>query len=474
MAIKTLHLTNYWHERSGGISTFYRHLMEAAVRQERRMVLVVPGAQDEVREAGPGCRIYQVSAPPSPLNHEYRTIYPREFLLPGSKVQQILAYERPDLVEICDKYTLIHLAPILRLRMARELDFRPTLTGLTCERMDENFAAYISSSRWGRQFSRFYMRHVYFPAFDHHIAVSENTAAELKAVANGHVSPRGVWMLPMGVDINHFSPERRSTESRRKLLQRLGGLRDTVLLLYVGRLAPEKNLELLIATVEKLGKTGQDFRMVIAGEGGARQALERLAQEKVPGKIFFLGHVSDRQELADIYANCDLFVHPNPTEPFGIAPLEAMASGLSLVAPDRGGVTSYANSGNAYLAPPTAEAFADAILTACEQGPTREAKVRAARKAAEGLSWPQVAASFLRLYEAIHELHMRKEQLHLASPAFVSSRASSTRATVLNTVSKLAQKAFLAYQWGHCCVSDPMRRARPNQLRTKLEEIQTR
>jgi alpha-1,6-mannosyltransferase len=52
-----------------------------------------------------------------------------------------------------------------------------------------------------------------------------------------------------------------------------------------------------------------------------------------------LGYIADRELLADILANCDVFLHPNPHEPFGIAPLEAMASRLALVAPDSGGVS---------------------------------------------------------------------------------------------------------------------------------------
>ena len=58
--------------------------------------------------------------------------------------------------------------------------------------MDANFATYVSASWWGHIFTGFYMRHVYFPAFDHHIAVSENTAEELRAVAEGHLVERGV------------------------------------------------------------------------------------------------------------------------------------------------------------------------------------------------------------------------------------------------------------------------------------------
>jgi alpha-1,6-mannosyltransferase len=253
MSIKTLHLTNYWHARSSGITTFYRQLIETANRLQRCAILVVPGERNEVEESGAFCRIYKIAAPHSPLNRDYRTIYPGEFLLPESKLKHILAVERPDLVEICDKYSLVHLGPLLRLHLMRRLNLRPVVVGLTCERMDENFDAYVTRSWWGRYFTRSYMHHVYFPAFDHHIAVSENTAAELRAVANGHIVPRGTWIRPMGVDVGSFSPLKRSPEVRRRLLG-CDSDGSTLLLLYVGRLAPEKNLGLLIATLAELEK----------------------------------------------------------------------------------------------------------------------------------------------------------------------------------------------------------------------------
>ena len=61
-----------------------------------------------------------------------------------------------------------------------------------------------------------------------------------------------------------------------------------------------------------------------------------------------LGHL-DKELLADYYANADVFVHPNPKEPFGIAPLEAMASGVPVVAPNSGGILSYATDENIWM-----------------------------------------------------------------------------------------------------------------------------
>jgi alpha-1,6-mannosyltransferase len=104
-----------------------------------------------------------------------------------------------------------------------------------------------------------------------------------------------------------------------------------------------------------------DYRLLIAGDGPERGRLETELERTAPRRAHFLGHVSDREQLADLFAAADVFLHPNPREPFGIAPLEAMASGLPLVAPREGGVLSFANQANAWLANPNGDDFARAM-----------------------------------------------------------------------------------------------------------------
>jgi alpha-1,6-mannosyltransferase len=216
------------------------------------------------------------------------------------------------------------------------------------ERMDENMAAYVTPSRAGRRFCEWFMKWLYFPMFDHHVAVSEHTAQELISASRGHKVRRGIRVAPMGVDSDLFAPARRSAASRRRLLDLVEGRGDSTVLLYAGRLAPEKNLSLLIETIARLDPA--IYRLAIAGTGILLGELKRQCVARDLRHVAFLGHIADRETLADFYAGAGIFVHPNPREPFGIAPLEAMSSGLALVAPDSGGVTSYANASNAWPA----------------------------------------------------------------------------------------------------------------------------
>ena len=114
--------------------------------------------------------------------------------------------------------------------------------------------------------------------------------------------------------------------------------------------------------------------MVIAGAGPQEDFLKEETAKNFPGKIVQLGHL-DKETLADYYANCDVFVHPNPKEPFGIAPLEAMVSGAPTVAPDSGGILSYATDENAWLMKPAGADFAKAVREIIENPDLRARKV---------------------------------------------------------------------------------------------------
>lgn len=422
-SIKTLHFTNAWHEKSGGISTFYRALLSAANREHRQVRLVVPGREERREEVGDWGLIYYIRAAMAPLNSDYRVILPHRYLLPNSPILRILREERPDLVEVCDKYTLTYLAGLLRRGWLPGIDFRPSLVGMTCERMDENLGAYLGRGTIADWFCQRYIKWVYFGLFDHHIANSQHTADELRLAARGHIVRRGVWVCPMGADVDRFSAARRTGEGRAALASRFGGRTDSVLLLYAGRLAPEKNLPLLLDTMVRLNDCAdRDFRLVVAGDGIGRAALESEFSRRLPGRAAFLGHIAGQEALAQLYANCDVFVHPNPREPFGIAPLEAMAAGLALVAPNEGGVVSYAGPDNAWLAKPTPEDFAAAVRSAASDTAERSRRLEAARTTSARLGWSAVTSHFLRLYAEIHQRRNGESPQPGIQPSFYSTK----------------------------------------------------
>lgn len=376
------------------------------------MRLIVPAEADGVKEVGEFGRIYMIAAPPAPaFDRRYRMLYPPQYLRASSTIRTILRDEQPDLIEVCDKYSLIYLAALLRLEASR-VGRRPVLVGLSCERMDDNVAAFAGGGAAGRALSHAYIRHLYGRPFDAHIAVSEYTAEELRRSLWDR-APDLIRVCGMGVDFQAFGPANRDPGFRRQMLEASGGTRDSVLLLYAGRLSPEKNPRLLLETLDVLsrprkpGRLGDaDYRLVLAGDGPSARAIVDEANLRLPGRVHWLGAIRDRQELARLYASADLFVHPNPREPFGIGPLEAMASRVPVVLPSSGGVLSYATHQNAWLAAPDPRSFAFAIRTA-RTAPS-ESRIANAFETARAHDWRHATARFFKLYDELHRRHSSK------------------------------------------------------------------
>ena len=179
-----------------------------------------------------------------------------------------------------------------------------------------------------------------------------------------------------GVDTHAFQPARRNSAWRHGL----GIADDTAVVLHVGRLAPEKNLDVLAdawCRVRERVRTRVAF--VLAGEGPASRALIR----RMPWAHSF-GFL-ERDALAEVYASSEICTLPSRTETCGLVALEAMASGVPVVAADAGGFRDTIVSGESGLLVPAvnAAAFADAITALIERPDRRAAMGRAARHAAE-------------------------------------------------------------------------------------------
>jgi glycosyltransferase involved in cell wall biosynthesis len=422
--IKSVHITNYYHKNSGGISTSYNNLLDAANRHERYVRLIVPGEKEDIEEVGKYGKIYYVPAKYSPIfDKRYRIIMPWQYLPADSIIRRILIGEMPDMIEVTDKYTLSIIGAMVRINKFEEIG-RPMLVHFSCERMDDNIGSFITSGRFGKWFSRRLLGNYNFPNYDFHIANSPYTAEEFYDAVEKSENPRRwdwffnwcwrvfkapripleerIAVCPRGVNSERFTPARRSGEIKREMRARAGVPADSIVLLYAGRISPEKNIGLLPELMQILGKDSrQDYRLLVAGAGPKADWLREETSKRVPNKIVQLGHL-DKETLADYYANCDVFVHPNPREPFGIAPLEAMASGVPTLAPNAGGLLAYASNENAWLVEPTAENFARAVREIITDEPIRNRKIERAfetvRRNTREISTDRLFATYDRMY----------------------------------------------------------------------------
>ncbi len=180
MPIKSVHLTNYYHKTSGGISTAYNHLLDAANRHKREVALIVPGEETSVEEIGSYGKIYYIKASPSPVfDKRYRLMLPwKTFIFEGSPIKEILREMDPDIIEIGEKYTLSLMAGLIRKHVITITKRRPMLVQFSCERMDDNVRAFLSGGRMSRWLARRYTANYTLPMFDFHLTNSDYTAQE--------------------------------------------------------------------------------------------------------------------------------------------------------------------------------------------------------------------------------------------------------------------------------------------------------
>ncbi|MCY7377657.1 MAG: glycosyltransferase [Pyrinomonadaceae bacterium] len=439
--LKSVHITNYYHKNSGGISTAYDRLLEAANRHRRYVRLIVPGAEDAREEIGEYGRIYYVKAKPAPVfDKRYRLLLPFHYLQGETPVRKILETELPDIIEIGEKYTLSLLAGVIRKGYFKSLN-RPMLVHFSCERMDDNLRAFVSGAKPFKWFSRRLISNYIFPMFDYHLANSQYTAQEMiDAVAPEKNRRRSekffnfswrffqasniplaerVFVNNCGADNHLFDAKRKNLETRKAILAEAGFPENATVLLYAGRISPEKNVKLLPQVLKSLlgfrnyDTQCREYRLLIVGSGPQADLLEAELEKVAPGKFKFFGHISDKEKLADIYANSDIFLHPNPREPFGIGPLEAMASGLPVVAPDSGGVLSYATRENAWLEEADTLSYFAAVRDVFSDDEKREIKIRNAIETARTLTWENSTDKLFALYDKMYADFSRRRELHV-------------------------------------------------------------
>jgi glycosyltransferase involved in cell wall biosynthesis len=212
---------------------------------------------------------------------------------------------------------------------------------------------------------------------------------------------RNLEVVARGVDTQLFDPERRS-----EALRAAWGLRGQGLaVLYVGRIAPEKNLDLLVRAYQAMARVRPDARLVLVGDGPELAALKAAHPE------FVYCGVRRGEDLACHYASADVFLFPSLTETFGNVLLEAMASGLPCVGFDYAAAAEHVSHGvNGLKAAygDEGEFLAQSVRLMQDAG-LRERLGKAARATALNLSWQHI---FARLEDIFLDIVRANEAYH--------------------------------------------------------------
>ncbi len=209
-----------------------------------------------------------------------------------------------------------------------------------------------------------------------------------------------IHVLPTGLPADRFRP---GDGRRFRALAALPA--DRPLLLYVGRIAFEKNIEFLISSFALLRRDAPGAMLIIAGEGPAEEALRRLvAKLGLDAHVRFVGYLDRREALLDCYAAADAFVFASRTETQGLVLLEAMAQGAPVVSTASLGTLSVLRPEcGAIVVPERHEEFAAATLRVLASRELRAELAARSRSYAESWSSVRLARSMAELYRSLCE-----------------------------------------------------------------------
>jgi len=213
--------------------------------------------------------------------------------------------------------------------------------------------------------------------------------------------PAKVTVIPLGVDLDLFQPA--SKEAARA---ELGLSEDQHIVLFVGRIEPLKGVDILINAAAMLESDVECTVMVVGGDNTARTQVARLrelAREKgIEGRVSFVGAV-DHERLPLYYNAADVCVVPSHYESFGLVAVEAMASGVPVVASRVGGLTGTVRDGETgYLIPWLCpEPFAERIELLLDNDSLRRNLGEAAREEVARYRWENVTSAMLALYREL-------------------------------------------------------------------------
>jgi glycosyltransferase involved in cell wall biosynthesis len=213
--------------------------------------------------------------------------------------------------------------------------------------------------------------------------------ATIKELQNHGITRTELWQR--GIDLERFSPAHRSRELRLSL-----GVKKKPVLLFVGRLVKEKDLDDLVEAHTLLRKK-YDYKLVLVGDGPMREELE----DRLP-ETYFAGQQSG-ENLSKWYASADIFVFPSTTETFGNVILEAFASGLAVVCVNKGGCADLVIHGrNGWIAEANAPGdFALRIGSLIKHRLKRRRFSRAAVRTVRNYSWCEINQGLLRSYRQV-------------------------------------------------------------------------
>lgn len=313
----------------GGVRTYVDRKLAAAHAAGHELIVLAPGRENRVERRGPDARVEWLASPRFPLDRRYG------YFADAQQLHAALDRLRPDVVEASSPWRSASMVAEWRGEARRVLVMHADPLAAYAYRW---FGRLADRATIDRSFAWFW-RHLrrLDRRFDAVMSASPSLSARLEEGGLRHVITN-----PMGIDPGLFDPARRDPELRTHLLARCGLPASATLLIGVGRHAAEKRWPMMIDAAIAAGAE-RAVGLLLIGEG--RDSARLVRQIGDNPHIRLLSPIRDRAALARLMASADALVHGCEAETFCMVAAEARASGLTLIAPDRGGASDQARAG---------------------------------------------------------------------------------------------------------------------------------
>jgi len=383
--LKICDLTQFYSPVSGGVKRYIHEKIAylQAHGEHDSHLLIIPGEKDELITEG-NSRTYTIRSPLISKTSRYRA------LLRLGAVEEILEKERPDVIESGDPYQMAWKA----IASGRGLGI--PVIGFYHSHFPEAYLRSVAkffgkfATEIAMDGARRYVRALY-NQFARTLVPSPALEEVLKTwgVENTRI-------VNLGVNVGVFKPG----DDRAATRNEMGLPSNKVILLYVGRLAHEKNTSTLFKSFELLaGRYPERFHLVVVGDGNQRSLLDKL-QAKTAA-VTWLPYCPDSSRLARIYRAADLFVHPGVQETFGLVSLESQACGIPVIG-IRGSYMDRIihNDQTGWAGENTPDALARAIA-ATSQNDLRAMGLHASGAIAANYSWTKIFERLFAIYREV-------------------------------------------------------------------------
>jgi alpha-1,6-mannosyltransferase len=348
--MRIVDVCGFYTPHGGGIRTYVEQKLAMAERFGQDVTILAPDAEYTVREFGPSARIIGLPSPRFPLDRKYFAF------TEAAPIHAELDRLAPDFVEASSPWRSASIAMSWRPQVPKAFIMHSEPLSAHVYRWFERLA---TTDTVDRQFDWFWERLREFGrSFSAVICANSNLAARMTDGGVGHV-----YTVPMGVQPGVFGPQHRDEALRAELLAQCALGAEATLLVTAGRLANEKRVPMLVEAATLAGAE-RPVGLAIFGEGRARDKIVRAIAGNPHIRLFM--PVRDRARFAAILASADALLHGCEAETFGMTTAETRASGVPVIAPDRGGASDFADPPLQYAATDADDA-ARAILTLPER-----------------------------------------------------------------------------------------------------------